>query len=228
MACIGVMPRATMMGNWRALSPCGNTPASVANTMGTPASTALVNAWRWISVVSTFLRRNSSGQSGFPAFGVDVVAVVDIHGERHVAALARGRDAGVVEIGRVLDGVDAGGDGHAYRFGAMRMRRHLLADGVRDVDHGGDVLARHLGLAGHAAKCEHRARGNHLEQVRAVVDQELRALAEAFRVARDAGVKTFVVGGFLEVGDVEVATAMRNREVRAAGLHARPERLCPR
>ena len=62
MACMGVMPRATMMGNCRALSPCGNTPASVANTMGTPAFTALVKAWRWISVVSTFLRRNSSGQ----------------------------------------------------------------------------------------------------------------------------------------------------------------------
>src|SRR5689334_11914340 len=60
-ACMGVMPRFTMIGNWRALSPCGNTPASVANTMGTPAFTAFVNAWRCISVVSVFMRRNSSG-----------------------------------------------------------------------------------------------------------------------------------------------------------------------
>ena len=149
--------------------------------MGTPAFTALVNAWRWISVVSMFLRRNSSGQLACAAFGVDVVAVVHVHGQRHVAALQRGGDAGVVEIRGVLDGVGAGGDGHANGLGAMRMRGHFLADGVRDLDHRGDFLARHLGRAGHAAEGEHRARGDHLEQVRAVVEQDFGALAELLR-----------------------------------------------
>ena len=87
---------------------------------------------------------------------------------------------------------------------------------------------RHLGLAGHAAKGEHRARGDDLEQVRAVVDQHLRALAESLRVTRDAGMKACVVVGFLEIGDVQIATALRDREVRAAGLHARPDAPCPR
>ena len=192
-ACMGVMPRATMIGNWRALSPCGNTPESVANTMGTPALTALVNARRWISVVSVFLRRNSSGQLGLPAFGVDVVAVVHVHGQRDVASLQRGGDAGVVQVRGMFDGVGARGDGHANGLRAMRMRGHLLADGVRDVDHGLDFVLRHLRRAGDAAKRQHRARGNHLEQIRAVVEQELGAIAELVRPARDAGVKTFAV-----------------------------------
>ena len=61
------------------------------------------------------------------------------------------------------------------RFGAVRMRGDFLADGMRDVDHRGDFLLRHLRLAGYAAEREHRAGGNHLEQVRAVVVAATRA-----------------------------------------------------
>ena len=125
----------------------------------------------------------------------------------------------------MLDGVDARGDGHANGLGAMRMRGHFLADGVRDVDHRLDFILRHLRRAGDAAEREHRARGNHLEQIRAVVDQELGALAELIRAARDAGVKSFAAWRLLEIRDVQVAAALRNGEVRAAGLHARARGL---
>ena len=105
------------------------------------------------------------------------------------------------------------------------MRRHFLADRVRDVDHRLDLLLRHLRRAGHAAEREHRARGNHLEQIRAVVEQELGALAELFGAARDAGVKALAVRRFLEIRDVQVAAALRNGEIRTARLHARPDGL---
>ena len=61
-ACSGVMPNWTMRENWRALSPCGNTPASVPNPMRTPAATAARKPARWVPVVSSFLRRISAGQ----------------------------------------------------------------------------------------------------------------------------------------------------------------------
>ena len=51
------------------------------------------------------------------------------------------------------------------------------------------------------------------------------ALAKLIGPARDTGVKTLIVRRFLEVRDVQVAAAVRNGEIRAARLHARPRGL---
>jgi hypothetical protein len=96
---------------------------------------------------------------------------------------------------------------------------------ARDVDHRGDVLARHLGLARHAAKREYRTRGNDLEQIRAIVDQELRTLTESLSGRARRRRESARCRRFLEIGDVEVATAVRNREVMDRWPHARPERF---
>ena len=82
----------------------------------------------------------------------------------------------------MFDRVDAREDRFADRLRAVRVRGDLVPGGMRDLDDGRDLFRRHLGRAGHAAVGQHRAGGDHLEEVRAAVDRVLRIAREIARV----------------------------------------------
>src|SRR2546425_8123101 len=60
-ACIGVMPYFTMNANWRALMPCGQTPAAGPKDIFTPARTGFLKFLRWILPRARSWSRKSAG-----------------------------------------------------------------------------------------------------------------------------------------------------------------------
>ncbi len=107
----------------------------------------------------------------------------------------------------------------------MRVRGDLDTRRMRHLDHGRDLLRRHLRRAGHAAVRQYRAGRDHLEQIRAAVDCKLRIACELLGSARNAHVKACRNIRIRNTGKVQVAAAVRDREVEAHDLHARPRDL---
>ena len=154
--------------------------------------------------------------------GVDVVAVVYVHRERD-AALTRESDARIVYQRGMFDRINARFDRLADRACAVRVRRHATPGGVRDLDDRGNLLRRHFGIARHAAECEHRAGGNHLQHVRATGYRLLRLAAEFRRATRHSHAH---LRWYLRLGvtrDDEVPASARNRQVETCGLDAGPD-----
>ena len=126
-----------MIGNCRALSPCGYTAASVPYTMSTPAAMRAREALPLRLGGLDVLAQELFGPLFLASDGVDVIAVVDVHRQRNTV-LARQLDCLVIDQRGVLDRVGSREDRLLDRLRAVRMRRDLDAMRVCHVDDGLD------------------------------------------------------------------------------------------
>ena len=154
---------------------------------------------------------------------IDPIAIVDVHVEPH-AILFGQRDTLNVEEGGMLDGPDAGPDRRLDPFGAMGMGNTIGAVGPGLVAGRLHLLGREFVEPGDAADGEHRACGDQLDEISAVVEKEAGAVARFRWIAYFTHPKLF---GHRHVGSerVDLASPARNGDVPARDKHPRPLHL---
>ena len=157
-------------------------------------------------------------------FGVDVIAVVDVHRQRDIASL-RKRDAFVIDQRCMLDGIDARENCFLDRACTVRMGGNTLSGSVSHLDDGANLIRRHLRLTRHAAERQHRPGRDHLQHVRAAIDSLLSLAPELIGPTRDASVKDGRDLLRRNIGDTQIAAAIGNRQIEAADLQVRTRHL---
>jgi hypothetical protein len=138
-------------------------------------------------------------------------------GDQPSAALLHGGDVVGVDVGAVLDGVDARLGGKEDALRAMRVRGHLAAQAVRIGHHGLQFLEAVLAGLRIVALGQHAAGGAHLDQIGAVLD----VLAHVLLHGGDAVGDAFGGGMVFGRQEVVVAVAAGDAERRSAHLHVR-------
>ena len=117
---------------------------------------------------------------------VDVIAIVDIGDQKHAARLHHPQRL-IVEQRAMFNGSDAGANRHFCAFCAMGVRRHFFPIFPRLFNNGAHFRFGKLRQTGISADGQDRARGNHLQQVDAMLKKLPRLLARIVRPAHHAG-----------------------------------------
>ena len=144
-------------------------PASVPNAIFTPAFTAFAKFSRCASfVISVFCITSSEYPSRGPSWIIQSPSNMSAHEVRPV--LEHQIDGLVVDQASVLDRADAGADRPVRTLRAVRVRGDVAPAGLGFLDRGPDLFLGQLGLSRVRAGRQHGARRDHLDEVRAGVE----------------------------------------------------------